>query len=253
MAHLPPDSKIQLKVEHIKKYFGTFPAVDGVSFDVHHGEVMAIIGPNGAGKTTVFNILSGHMKPTGGEIYLDNTNIAGQRPHRVARLGIGRAFQTTNIFPNLSVLENVLSAVHAAHRHTHRFWGLSEQSVRKKAEHLLSLVSLTKHHGFPAGALSHGDQRAQEIALALATSPKVLLLDEPTAGMSPYETQQTVELVRNIVAAQKLTVVLSEHDMEVVFGLADRITVMEAGRVLAQGTPQEIRENPAVQRAYLGE
>ncbi|ATY86070.1 ABC transporter ATP-binding protein [Kyrpidia spormannii] len=253
MAHHPSDSGIRLKVEHIKKYFGTFPAVDDVSFEVRHGEVMAIIGPNGAGKTTVFNVLSGHMKPTSGHIYLDNVDIAGQKPHKVARLGIGRAFQTTNIFPSLTVLENVLSAVHTANRHTYRVWGLSERSVRKEAEQLLSLVNLTEHHGFPAGALSHGDQRALEIALALATSPKVLLLDEPTAGMSPYETQQTVELVRRIVAAQGLTVVLSEHDMEVVFGLADRITVMEAGRVLARGTPQEIRENPAVQRAYLGE
>ncbi|MCL6599172.1 MAG: ABC transporter ATP-binding protein [Alicyclobacillus macrosporangiidus] len=242
-----------LVVTGLTRAFGSFYAVRDVSFRINLGEVRAIIGPNGAGKTTLFHLISGYLRPTAGRILLCGQDIVGLPPHRIARLGISRAFQTTNIFPGFSVIENVLVALHARRGEAMRLWRRVDAALVDEAEVLLERVNLRHLAVQPANALSHGDQRALEIAIALAAAPKLLLMDEPTAGMSPYETQRTMELVRDIVQRERLTVLLSEHDMDVVFGLADQITVMEAGRVLAEGRPHEVRENPDVVRAYLGD
>ncbi len=242
-----------LDVVDVTKSFGGYIAVSGVSLQVARGEVRAIIGPNGAGKTTFFSLLSGYQKPTKGQVIFDGAVISGKPPHHIARLGVGRAFQTTNIFPNFSVLENVLVSIFTYQKRNFQFWGKRDKKIIEQAEYLLGLVNLEHSLHVPASTLAHGDQRALEIAIALGSSPKLLLLDEPTAGMSPFETQETIRMLEQIVRQQNLTVVLSEHDMEVVFGLAKRITVLEAGRVLAEGTPEEVRNNADVIRAYLGE
>ena len=242
-----------LRVESITKAFGAFVAVRDVSFSVEPGEVLGIIGPNGAGKTTIFNLLHGVVRPTTGHIFLGNLEVTGRKVHQLARLGMARAFQTTNIFPSFSVMENLLVAIYSAEGRAFRMWGSHDKKMWEDARRILSLVHLTRFSDATANSLSHGDQRALELAIALSSSPKILLLDEPTAGMSPYETQSTIDLLKRIISEKELTVVLSEHDMKVIFGLADRITVLEAGRVLATGNPDEIRQNPEVRRAYLGE
>lgn len=242
-----------LQTVDLSRRFGPFMAVDRVSINIKEGEIRAIIGPNGAGKTTFFNLLSGHMPPSHGQVFLKGQAIGGHPPHEVARLGMSRAFQTTNIFPELTVEQNIEIALLGLNRQTMAFWRRTARNIQSQADQYLEMVGLSAQRKRPAGILAHGDQRALEVALALALKPSVLLLDEPTSGMSPFETQKTVELLKNIIAQLKLTVVLSEHDMDVVFGLADRITVMERGRVLAEGNPQEIRTNPEVIRAYLGD
>lgn len=242
-----------LEVSELTKTFGGYTAVNNVALQVARGEVRAVIGPNGAGKTTLFHLLSGYLKPTRGRIVLDGTEISGKRPHQIARLGVGRAFQTTNIFPTFTVMENVLISLFTHHRLQFRMWRRKERRMLEKAEHILEMVHLENDRSTPANTLAHGDQRALEIAIALGCEPKMLFLDEPTAGMSPFETQETIRLLDKIIRDQDLTVVLSEHDMDVVFGLAKQVTVMEAGRVLAEGTPEAVRANPDVIRAYLGD
>ena len=249
----PIEARPILDVVDLTKSFGGYTAVNGVSMRVAKGEVRAVIGPNGAGKTTLFSLLSGYLKPTRGQVVLDGVPIAKKPSHLIARLGVSRAFQTTNIFPNFSVLDNVLVSIFSYEKRSYQLWGKQDKMILERAEYLLGLVNLQHLRHVPASTLAHGDQRALEIAIALGGSPKLLLLDEPTAGMSPFETQETIRLLEQIVKEQALTVVLSEHDMDVVFGLAQRITVMEAGRVLAEGTPDEVRNNPDVIRAYLGE
>lgn len=242
-----------LEVSDLTKAFGGYVAVNSVSFKVARGEVRAVIGPNGAGKTTLFNLLSGYIKPTRGRIALDGVEVSGKSPHHIARLGVSRAFQTTNIFPTFSVLDNVLVSLFTHHRRHFQMWGRRDPAMLEEAHRILEMVHLQDALARQASTLAHGDQRALEMAIALGCEPTILLLDEPTAGMSPYETQDTIVMLDRIVKQEGLTVVLSEHDMEVVFGLAGQITVMEAGKVLAEGNPSAVRTNPDVIRAYLGE
>lgn len=242
-----------LQVTELTKSFGGYTAVDNVSFAVANGEVRAIIGPNGAGKTTLFNLLSGHLKPSRGHVTLRGVDISGRPPHKIARQGVSRAFQTTSIFATFSVFDNVLVSVLTHHHRQFRFWGRNQQDMVRRVEEILEMVHLTDAKQKLAGTLAHGDQRALEVAIALGSDPHLLLLDEPTAGMSPFETQEMIRLLSRVVAENGLTVILSEHDMDVVFGLAQSITVIDAGRVIADGTPDEIKSNPDVIRAYLGE
>jgi len=230
--------------------FGGLAAVNNVSLSVPRGEIRAIIGPNGAGKSTFFNCLTGVLRPTGGRILLDGEDVAGLPPNNISRKGIARSYQITNILPGATVLENVRIAAQSRQhgwsllRHHHAFGDLID-----RAQSVLEAVALLEKEDELAANLSHGEQRNLEIGIALATEPKLLCLDEPTAGMSVAETHQTVELIRRI--ARALTILIVEHDMEVVMGLAQTITVLHYGEVLAEGTPAEIQANPRVQEVYL--
>ena len=230
--------------------FGGLTAVDAVDFQVRPGELRAVIGPNGAGKTTFFNMLTGVLPPTDGQILFQGQDITALPAHAVSRLGIARSYQVTNIFADLTVLENVRIAAQSRVT-TYNLWANADRlvAVNERAATILALLGLADKRNLVAGALSHGEQRYLEIGIALATEPAFLLLDEPTAGMSPEETKRTAEFIRSI--AGSVTIVLVEHDMEVVMGVSDRITVLNYGRVLAEGTPAEIRENADVRRVYL--
>lgn len=243
---------VSLTASGLTRRFGAFTAVNNVNMTVGEGEIRAVIGPNGAGKTTLFNLMTGHLHPSAGEVRIGNNIISGRRVHEVAQMGVTRAFQTTNIFPSMTVHENVVTALLGFSRRTIRFWTCPSEQIEKNADEVLDLVGLYEHKNNKAGILAHGDQRALELAIALAPSPKILLLDEPTAGMSPYETQKSVELLRKIWRELKLTIILSEHDMDVVFGMAQQITVLVGGSVLAEGEPNAVRSNPEVISAYLG-
>jgi ABC-type branched-subunit amino acid transport system ATPase component/ABC-type branched-subunit amino acid transport system permease subunit len=242
-----------LKIQGLGKSFGGLRAVHGVDLTVNAGDRHAIIGPNGAGKSTLFNLITGRLKPDAGSIVFGDRDITGKPPHVIAREGIGRAFQITTIFPKLSVLQNLQYAMLAHRGLTVRPWGVADRMFRDEAMTLLEAVGLGGYPDLPAGQLSHGDQRAIEIAISLALGSRLVLLDEPTAGMAPYETQKAMELVRRIATEKKLTLLFCEHDMSVVFGNARTVTVMHLGEVLTQGTPEEVRANPKVQLIYLGE
>ncbi|HEX6348179.1 MAG TPA: branched-chain amino acid ABC transporter ATP-binding protein/permease [Candidatus Dormibacteraeota bacterium] len=242
-----------LKLEGVSKRFGGLRAVEDVSLEVRQGDRHAIIGPNGAGKSTLFNLITGRLKPSSGRIWFEGREITGKPVHSIARAGIGRAFQITSIFPRLTVRENLQYAMLAHRGLTARPFGIASRIFRDEAMTLLEAVGLGAYADLPAGQLSHGDQRAIELAISLALGSKLILLDEPTAGMSPFETQKAMELVRRIATERKLTLLFSEHDMEVVFGTARTVTVMHQGRILVQGTPEQVRRNPEVQKVYLGE
>jgi len=230
--------------------FGGLAAVNNVSLSVPRGEIRAIIGPNGAGKSTFFNCLTGVLRPTGGRVLLDGEDVAGLPPNRISRKGIARSYQITNILPGATVLENVRIAAQSRQHgwsllSHHRAFG----DLIARAQRVLEAVALREKEGELAANLSHGEQRNLEIGIALATEPRLLCLDEPTAGMSLTETHATVDLIRRI--ARDLTILIVEHDMEVVMGLAQTITVLHYGEVLAEGTPVEIQDNPRVQEVYL--
>ena len=239
-----------LRTEALTKRFGGLTAVNHASIAVPRGEIRAIIGPNGAGKSTFFNCLTGVLPPTSGRILFDDEDVTGLPPHRVSQKGMARSYQITNILPGATVLENVRIAAQSRHhawsmlRHHRRYADLIE---RTRA--VLAAVGLADKEADLAAELSHGEQRNLEIGIALATEPKLLCLDEPTAGMSVAETHATVELIRRIAA--DLTIIIVEHDMEVVMGLAHTITVLHYGEVLAEGSPAEIQANPRVQEVYL--
>ena len=243
-----------LEIDNVTKRFGNLVAVRNVSLNVAQGELCAIIGPNGAGKTTFFNLISGFFPPTSGTITFDGRDITKLATHeRVAR-GMARTFQITEIFPELTVFENVRIAAEVAGGYRLRPW-INRAEAAKVAQHVeatLNLVALETKNDRLVGELAHGDQRAAEIAMALALKPHLLLLDEPTAGMGDQETFQITQLIRRLHRDSKYSIVLIEHDMRVVFHLADRICVLDQGRMLAQGTPQEIAANETVQAAYLG-
>ena len=230
--------------------FGGLTALNNVSLDVPAGEIRAVIGPNGAGKSTFFNCLTGVLRPTGGHIVFAGEDITGLPPHEISRKSLARSYQITNILPGATVLENVRIAVQSRHhnwsilRHHRAFTDLID-----RARAVLDAIGLGDKEEELAANLSHGEQRNLEIGIALATEPKLLCLDEPTAGMSVAETHATVELVRRI--ARDLTIMIVEHDMEVVMGLAQKITVLHYGEVLAEGTPAEIQANARVQEVYL--
>ena len=245
--------KVLLKVENLSKRFGGLRAVEGVNLEIHEGDRHAIIGPNGAGKSTLFNLITGRMRPSAGRVWFDGRDITGRPPHVIARAGIGRAFQITMIFPRLTVLQNLQYAMLAHRGRTIQPWGLADRIYRDEAMQLLDAVGLGPYADLPAGQLSHGDQRAIELAISLALGSRMILLDEPTAGMSAFETRKAMELVRRIATERNLTLLFCEHDMSVVFGTARTVTVMHQGRILTQGTPDEVRSDPEVQAVYLGE
>jgi branched-chain amino acid transport system ATP-binding protein len=243
-----------LQIDNVSKRFGSLVAVSDVSMTVQKGELRAIIGPNGAGKTTFFNLISGFFRPSAGTIRFDDRDVTALAAQERVRLGMARTFQVTEIFPELTVLENVRISTEVAAGYRLRAWlGRAESSeLQRRVEETLRLAGLQDKANRLVGELAHGDQRAAEIAMALALRPHLLLLDEPTAGMGDQETYEITQLIRRLHKAGNLTIVLIEHDMRVVFHLADRITVLDQGRPLAEGTPQEISANEAVQAAYLG-
>lgn len=233
-------------------HFGALRAVDNVSIEIKRGGITSIIGPNGAGKSTLFNLLSGLLKPAGGKVQFDGDEVTRLSPAQRLRLGLARSFQITNLFFELPVLENLRLACQY-YEPRHKLWLPSARSTRatQRAEQLLEMFGLTNQAATPAGALSHGEQRRLEIAVTLASKPKLLLLDEPTQGMSHHDTAETAELIRSV--AQDTTVLLIEHDVDLVMGLSDRVIVMALGRKLMEGTPFEVRGNAEVQAAYFGD
>jgi len=241
-----------LQVESLIKRFGGLIATDQLSFELRAGEIHAIIGPNGAGKTTLLGQLSGELKPDGGRIRFQGRDITGLAVHRRSRRGLARSFQVTNILLDFTALDNVALSVQAHAGHSFRFWqnARADRSLREPARQVLAQVGLAGRADVAAAELSHGEQRQLEIAMALATRPSLLLLDEPMAGMAADESQRMVEILRQFKG--ELTILLVEHDMDAVFALADRITVLVYGRVIATGTPTEIRANRDVRAAYLG-
>ncbi|MBV9138403.1 MAG: ABC transporter ATP-binding protein [Hyphomicrobiales bacterium] len=243
-----------LEIDNISKRFGSLMAVGGVSLSVAKGELRAIIGPNGAGKTTFFNLISGFFPPTTGKIVFDGVDATLLPAHRRVELGMARTFQVTEIFPELTVFDNLRIATEAANGCRLRFWMSREQNLKieRLVDETLELVGLRAKAYRLVGELSHGDQRAAEIAMALSLRPHLILLDEPTAGMGDQETFEVTKLIRRLHQSGNFTIVLIEHDMRVVFHLADKITVLDRGRLLAEGTPQSIAANAAVQEAYLG-
>jgi branched-chain amino acid transport system ATP-binding protein len=243
-----------LQVRSVSKNFGSLAAVRDVSLTVAKGELRAVIGPNGAGKTTFFNLISGFFPPSAGSIVFDGIDMTRMPAHRRVVHGMARTFQITEIFPELPVVENVRISAEVSAGYRLRPWlGRAEAvAVRAHIDEVLGLTGLTAKGDRLVGELSHGDQRAAEIAMALALKPRLLLLDEPTAGMGDQETYEVTQLVRRLHRDGNLTIVLIEHDMRVVFHLADRITVLDQGRLLAEGSPKEIAANEAVQAAYLG-
>jgi branched-chain amino acid transport system ATP-binding protein len=243
-----------LEVKNVTKRFGNLIAVRDVSLSVAPGELRAIIGPNGAGKTTFFNLISGFFGPTSGTIHFDGRDVTALTAQKRVALGMARTFQITEIFPELTVFENVRIATEVASGFRLRPWlSKSEQAeVQKRVEETLKLAALEAKADRLVGELAHGDQRAAEISMALALRPRLLLLDEPTAGMGDQETHDITRLIYRLHRDSKFTIVLIEHDMRVVFNLADRIMVLDQGSVLAEGTPEDIAANETVQAAYLG-
>ena len=242
-----------LQISHLAKSFGGVKATDDVSVEFADGSLTAVIGPNGAGKSTFFNLITGALTPDAGQILLDGTDLAGRTPPDIVRHGVGRAFQVASIFPTLTVHETMLAAVAADQRRAgvmHRRFPMAE--TRDRAEHAMAVLGLASKRDRKAATLSHGDQKLLDIALALVLDPKVLLLDEPTAGMGTEERWRMIDKVHELWRQQKITVVFIEHDMDIVFKIAPHIVVLCYGRILAAGTPDDIRRNQAVIDAYLG-
>jgi branched-chain amino acid transport system ATP-binding protein len=241
-----------LEISGLCKSFAGFHAVSDVSLTVETRQIAAVIGPNGAGKSTLFNLITGHLQPDSGTVRLDGRDITGAAPYRICRMGIGRSFQRTNIFAKLTVFENLQAAFLVHHRRGLNFWGRSEALYRDETASLLASIGLGGQENTVAGTLSYGNQKQLELGLALASDPQVLLLDEPTAGMSAGETHETIALLERIANERALTLLFTEHDMEIVFQIAQKIAVLHQGRVIAEGAPAEVRNDPEVRRVYLG-
>ena len=240
-----------LETKSLKKQFGALRAINGIDFKLEKGELRAIIGPNGAGKSTFFNLLTGVIPPSGGDIFFQGQKITGLRPEEVSQKGVARSYQITNIFLNLSAYENVRIAAQSRQKSFDPFRHYSMlKEVDRQARTILDELQISPDQEKMASALSHGEQRRLEIAIGLATQPSLLLLDEPTAGMSPTETDEIIALVKKI--SKGLTIVIVEHDMKVVMQLAQKISVLYYGEILAEGTPEEIRNNERVLEVYLG-
>lgn len=241
-----------LQVEAVVKSFDDFKAVNEASLTVGKGEIVAVIGPNGAGKTTLFNLITGQLKPDRGEIVFKGEDISELPPYEICKKGIARSFQIVNIFPRLPVFRNVQVAILCQQRRSNTLFRPASSMVLNETNNILESVGLLNKAHNIAGSLSHGDQKILEIAIALGNEPELLILDEPTAGMSPEETSATMELVKRLAQMRGLTILFCEHDMDVVFSIAQRIMVMHQGRTLIQGVPEEVKNNHFVQEAYLG-
>ena len=242
-----------ISVQAVEKRFGEVRIIRDLDLSVAQGERHAIIGPNGAGKSTTFNLISGHIKPSSGEIRLNGELISGLAPHEINRRGLSRSFQVTNVFVKMTVWENVRCAVLWATGHRYAFWKGVDRlpEVRRRTEEVLENIHLTHRRDVPAGLLTYAEQRELEVGVTIAGGASVIMLDEPTAGMSRAETERAVALIRRLTEGRTLVIV--EHDMSVVFGLADRISVLVYGQIIASGSPEDIRADPKVRQAYLGE
>lgn len=241
-----------LQVEAVDKSFGDFMAVCHADLSVGKGELVAVIGPNGAGKTTLFNLIAGQLWPDRGKIIFRGEDISGLPAYKICKRGIARSFQIVNIFPRLTVFGNVQVAVLSQQRKSSTLFSPAQNLATEETGGILESVGLSDKATSVAGSLSHGDQKILEIAIALGNEPELLILDEPTAGMSPEETAATLEFIKNLASSRGLTILFCEHDMDVVFSIAQSIMVMHQGRTLIQGKPEEVRENEEVQKAYLG-
>jgi branched-chain amino acid transport system ATP-binding protein len=241
-----------LKVNNLRRTFGGVVAVDDVSFELEPGTLLALIGPNGAGKTTCFNMLNGQLTPDAGSISLNGREIVGLKPREVWRLGVGRTFQITATYPSMTVAENVQMALMSKHRRLMSLFASARLSFRDEALALLDRVSMKAQEDRPCSVLAYGDLKRVELAIALANDPVLLLMDEPTAGMAPAERIELMALTASIVAERGISVLFTEHDMDVVFGHADRVLVLDRGRLVADGPPSDVRADAHVQAIYLG-
>jgi branched-chain amino acid transport system ATP-binding protein len=241
-----------LHVESLQKSFGGFMAVLDANLTIEKGNIVAVIGPNGAGKTTLFNLITGQLKPNGGQVMFKGQNISGKPPHRICHMGISRSFQIVNIFHRMTVFENVQIAVLSNRRKLLNFLTPARNLAVRRTEEILLSVGLMDKRDRVCGSLSHGDQKVLEMAIALGTEPELLILDEPTAGMSPEETAVTITLIRKLSSELGLTILFCEHDMGLVFTIATSIMVMQQGQTIIQGDPQTVRADERVQEAYLG-
>lgn len=242
-----------LRVKELYKAFGGHVVTNNVNFEIQDGEMSAIIGPNGAGKSTLFNLLTGYHAVDKGQVFFKEKNITNWQPYKIARLGIARAFQVSNIYPKLTTYENVRQAILTQQKRTLNFFIPARRLAQEETENLIQITGLTENTRMIAGNLSQGDKKRLELAIALGRKPELLFLDEPTAGMSGEETHETMELVARLNREMGLTILFTEHDMPVVFGYARRLTVLHAGTIIAEGTPEEIRVNKNAQKVYLGE
>jgi branched-chain amino acid transport system ATP-binding protein len=241
-----------LECRNLRKTFSGFVATNDVTLSVEKNRITAVIGPNGAGKSTLFNLITGHLQPDSGEVTLEGRDITGIPPHRICGMGIARSFQRTNIFPKLTVYENIQAAFIAHSGRGYDMWGVSERLFRSETEEMIGQLALQDIAGTIAGEVSHGAQKQVELGIALAGKPRMLLLDEPTAGMSAQETHESIALLDRIAKERGLTLLFTEHDMDVVFSIAHKIAVLHQGRIIAIGAPDEVRRNEEVRRVYLG-
>lgn len=242
-----------LKAEGLTKSFGGLVAVDNVSFQIEENELSSIIGPNGAGKTTLFNLLTGSLRASSGRVTLKGEDITKLRPYDICRRGVGRSFQVLNIFPRLTAFENIQTAVLSAQGRSTNLFSRAEKMAREETDEILESVGLGGQKETPGGLLAHGDRRRLDVGIALASHPELLLLDEPTAGMSPEESAEMTELLQRLAKERGLSLVFVEHDMNVVFGISEKIKVMHQGKIIFEGKPEEVRANDEVQKIYLGE
>lgn len=242
-----------LQIKELSKAFGGLLAVNSFTLSVNKGDLHAIIGPNGAGKTTLFNLISGYLVPDHGKVIFKGKEITGLPPHKICQKGISRSFQRVNIFPKLTVFENVQVALLSHKRQSHNLFSVAGKMYEEEVLVILDTVGLCDQARLRAEALSHGDKKRLELAIALSSEPELLLLDEPTAGMSPEETAATVSLIEKLNLEKGISILFTEHDMAVVFGIARRITVMHQGSLIADGPPEEVKANREVQQIYLGE